>query len=182
MSGYVQPVKVFGPKETRITGVSSSGYAQSYEGSLLVGLPVGSVHAFEVIGVPNQPEAQVFATVELIDRLYPPCGKELKFPVPIELTEEELKLAANNAFITRVIYVENPNLALPIDEKQFTKTGGQQWFEARQGDDPLVVADVLGRPIAILRIGSRRPSLPGGGSAPMIIYNTGDRQSVVSGQ
>ena len=33
----------------------------------------------------------------------------------------------------------------------------QDWFDARPGEDPLQVADTLGRPMAILRMGARIP-------------------------
>ena len=160
LSGYVQPVRVFGSKEITISASSAEGYAQSEGGALLAGLQVGGVYAFSITNVPNMPEAQVYATVELVDRLHPPCGKELRFPVPVELTDQELRMAASASFVTRVIYVEDPRMALPIEEKKFSANGGQQWFEAAPGDDPLVTADILGRPIAILRIGSRKPPLP----------------------
>ncbi|TWT77854.1 hypothetical protein Pla123a_16520 [Posidoniimonas polymericola] len=167
LSGYVQPVRVFASEGVTITAASHEGYAQGGPKGLLAGLQVGGVYAFSISNVPNMPEAEVYATVEVIDRLHPPCGKELRFPVPVELTDEELRLAANASFVTRVIYVEDPRMALPVAEETFSKNGGQQWFEARPGDDPLVTADILGRPIAILRIGSRKPALP---TLPMQFY------------
>jgi hypothetical protein len=59
-------------------------------------------------------------------------------------------------FITRIIYLEDPKLALPaaIDREH------QSWFEVGPHDDPLAVADRLGRPMAILRIGGRVPADP----------------------
>lgn len=181
LSGYVQPVKVYGSQRVAISAATGSGYAQSQQGSLLVGLQVGGVYSFAMTGVPNHPEAQVYATVEVIDRLYPPCGKELKFPIPVQLTDDELKLAATGAFVTRVIYVEDPRQALPIEEKDFSKDGGQQWFEARTGEDPLVTADMLGRPVAILRIGSRRPHLPRVTSPPMQLFEVAKTPAPAAG-
>lgn len=179
LSGYVQPVKVFGPEGVKISAASGEGFTEPRDSELLAGLLVGQVYRFSVSGVPNFPELELYPTVELIDRLYPPCGKELKFPVPVELTAEELRMAANGAFVTRVIYVEDPKQALPVDQETLSASGeGQQWFEARAGDDPMVVADTLGRPIAILRVGSRRPTqLTGGGSfsygaPPIQLYDT----------
>lgn len=175
LSGYVQPVKVFASQDIGISAATGEGFAQSEQGELLVGLVVGGVYSFAVSGVPNQPEAEVFATVEVIDRLYPPCGKELRFPIPVELTDEEIKLAAGGAFVTRVIYVEDPNQALPIEQASFSESGkGQQWFEAVPGEDPLVTADLLGRPVAILRIGSRRPYLPRVSAPPMQLFHFED--------
>ena len=54
--------------------------------------------------------------------------------------------------MTRVVYVEDPKAALPVQA-----TGEQSWFEVAPGMDPLVVADSLGRPIAIVRLGGRVP-------------------------
>ena len=96
----------------------------------------------------------IYPTIELIDRLYPPPGLALRFPIPIELTQDELELAAGGAFVTRVIYVEDPLHALPVARHA---KGEQPWIEAPAGEDPLVTADRNGRPVAILRIGSRVP-------------------------
>ena len=63
-------------------------------------------------------------------------------------------MAAEGKFVTRVIYVEDPQLAIPIAEKTPSET---RWIEVRAGGDPLVTADGLGRPIAILRMGGRVP-------------------------
>ena len=57
--------------------------------------------------------------------------------------------------MTRVIYVEDPQQALPVARKANDE---QPWIEAPPGEDPLVAADRLGRPVAILRIGGRVPS------------------------
>ena len=151
--GYSQPVELRAP-----SGISLSNGGEPMVASerLLVGLEVGGVYRFRAEGVPGFPGVAVYPSVELIDRLYPPPGKEQQFPVPIDLTLEDLRLAAEGAFVTRVVYVEDPRTALPIEQND-----EQQWFEARAGDDPLVLAGELGRPIAIVRIGSRIAPPPG---------------------
>jgi hypothetical protein len=78
--------------------------------------------------------------------------------VPVELTREELLMAAQGKFITLVIYIEDPQLAIPIAEKTPSST---RWLEVEPGGDPLVTADSLGRPIAILRMGGRVPDAGG---------------------
>ena len=70
-----------------------------------------------------------------------------------ELTEEDLKLALSGRFVTRVIYIEDPLSALPVNENPRE----QRWFDAGAGADPLLTADTLGRPVAILRMGGRIP-------------------------
>ena len=120
----------------------------------MVGLAIGPVYRFKVTEIPDHPGLEVFPTVEVVDRLYPPPGQRLRFPVPVELTLDELLLAAEGRFITRVIYLEDPLLAPAIagDDQE------QPWIEARPGEDPLVMADHLGRPMAILRLGGRVPA------------------------
>lgn len=153
LSGYFQPVEIRAPQGTRIDHAVEGAFAENEPGNRLVGLLVGQVYRFRVAHIPNHEGVEVFPTIELIDRTYPPCGKELKFPVPVELTEEELGMAARGLLVTRVIYVEDPMIALPVAQRR----DEQSWYEAAPAADPLVEADALGRPIAILRIGGRYP-------------------------
>ena len=96
---------------------------------------------------------EVFPTVELIDRLCPPPGQELRFPIPIELTEDDLRLALSGHFVTRVIYVEDPAIALAaVGDPEHPS-----WFDIGPGLDPLKEARHWGRPVAILRLGGRLP-------------------------
>jgi hypothetical protein len=139
------------------------GFSSSQYNELLAGLQIGAVYRFSVAGLVNYPEVEIFPTVELIDRLYPPPNLALRYPVPIEFTLDELELAARGAFVTRVIYVEDPQQALPVARR---RDSDQPWMEAPPGEDPLVTADHFGRPIAILRIGGRVPSAAGSETCP----------------
>ncbi|MCG8448112.1 MAG: hypothetical protein MI725_00855 [Pirellulales bacterium] len=154
LSGFCQPVEIRAPQGARIAPAAGSNFLEGVPDSLLIGLQIGPVYRFRVTEIPEHPGLELFPTVELIDRLYPPVGQSLRFPIPIELTLEELLLAAEGRFITRVIYLEDPKLAPAV-----AREGQQQpWLEARPGEDPLVVADHLGRPMAILRLGGRVPN------------------------
>jgi hypothetical protein len=156
LSGYFQPVRIRAPEGARISLAEEGGFSNDASSNVLVGMQIAPVYRLRVGGfLPAEPNQEVFPTVELIDRLYPPQGLALRFPIPIELTRDELQMAADGMFVTRVIYVENPNQALPVDS---SKDDTQQWVEAPPGADPLAVADEMGRPVAILRIGGRVPS------------------------
>jgi hypothetical protein len=154
LSGYYQAVEIRAPQGARIAPALEGSFAEPQTTSLLVGLQIGPVYRFRVTEIPDHPGLEVFPTVEMVDRTYPPPGKALRFPVPIQLTEDELLMAAEGKFVTRIIYIEDPQLAIPIREKQASDT---RWIEAAPGSDPLVTADNLGRPIAILRMGGRVP-------------------------
>jgi hypothetical protein len=153
LAGACQPVEIRAPQGARIAPAAGANFLEGQRDRLMVGLTIGPVYRFRVTEIPGQPGVEIFPTVELIDRLYPPPGQSLRFPVPIELTQDELRLAAEGRFITRVVYVEDPDLAPAIARD----ANEQPWVEARAGDDPLVMADSLGRPIAIVRLGGRVP-------------------------
>jgi hypothetical protein len=147
-------VKIRAPQGAWISLAEEGSYGSPQADEVLVGMHIGFVYRLRVSGFAPEPEVDVFPTVELIDRLYPPAGLELRYPIPIELTEDELDMAAHGMFVTRVIYLEEPTQALPTRQ---TASGEQPWVEAPRGADPLVLADELGRPVAILRIGGRVP-------------------------
>jgi hypothetical protein len=118
-----------------------------------VGLLIGKVYRIKVTGIPQHEGEELFPTIEVINRLYPPPGCETQFPIPIDLAREDLEMALAGSFVTRVIYLEDPEDAFPlVQDPQRTR-----YIDAFPGDDPLEVADRMGRPMAILRIGSRQP-------------------------
>lgn len=167
-AGYFQPVELIPPEGGSVAVASDGGYQEVGRGPLRVGLLIGHVYRFKVTGIPGNEGMEVYPTVELIDRLYPPPGLETRFPIPIELTRDELEYALDGRFVTRVIYLENPLDALPAREEPKR----QGWFEVGVAQDPLHVADELGRPMAILRMGSRIPDAGetiGGRPAPPVM-------------
>lgn len=174
LSGYFQPVRIRAPQGARIALAMEGSFGLPQFGDVLAGMHIGPVYRLRVTEIPNNPGLEIFPTVEVIDRLYPPPGLALRFPIPVELTLEELELAARGAFVTRVIYVEDPQQALPVTQ---VRDGEQPWMEAPPGEDPLVAADRRGRPVAILRIGGRVPAVAnadgqfGCGAPPLIMYD-----------
>lgn len=150
--GHTQPVRIDAPKTTRIAPALTGTFSEGAEGQLLVGLQIGEVYRFEVTD--TRGDYVVYPTIELIDRLYPPQGSEQRFPIPIELTVEELRMAAAGDFVTRVIYVEDPETALPYAKG---RGGEQNYFEVFPDQDPLEAAGGMGRPVAILRMGAKAP-------------------------
>ena len=106
---------------------------------------IGAVYRIRVTNVRLAEGVEVFPTIEIIDRLYAPVDQQCRFAIPVNLTEDDLRLAATGKFVTRVIYLEDPHKALPARSNLQT----QDWFEASPGQDPLAVADGLGRPVAI---------------------------------
>ena len=153
LQGHVQPVRVIVPDGASVGVRVASGYVETNASKTSVGLIVGPVYRFKVTGIANQPGRELYPSVEVLNRLNPPEGLENEFPIEIVISQSDLEEAIEDRLVTKVIYLENPDTALPhrhlADKQPYLDVGG--------GEDPLRVARRLGRPMAILRIGSRVP-------------------------
>jgi len=152
--GYSQPIQMVLPEGAHVSAVVGGDFTEEAPAPQTYGCLIGAVYRFRVTQIPFRPGAELYPSVEVIDRTYPPPGLELQFPIPVHITQEELQYALEGKFVTRVIYLENPRTAIP----NAYEPGFQPWFEVEPGTDPIVTADSLGRPVAILRLGSRRPT------------------------
>jgi hypothetical protein len=178
--GFFQPVEIKAPQGVLISLVEGGAFEPPQPTPYKVGLLIGQVYRLRVTNVPLYQGLEVFPTIEVVDRLYAPPDQMWRFPIEIQLALEDLVLALDGKFVTRVIYLEDPLLALPVRKDP----GRQEWFEAAPGTDPLAVADQLGRPVAILRLGARLPGrTPGAdrdfffGSPPLARYAGGPNQT-----
>ncbi|HUY90955.1 MAG TPA: hypothetical protein VMV10_19620 [Pirellulales bacterium] len=156
LSGYFQPVEIRAPKGVKVSLAANGAFGDAQETPRSVGLLIAPVYRLRVSNIPGAEGLEVFPTIEVIDRLYPPPGERRRFPIPIELSEEDLQLALDGKFVTRVIYLEDPGMALPI----LDKPERPNWFDAGPGANPLQEADRWGRPLAVLRLGGRVPEDP----------------------
>lgn len=153
LPGFFQPVEIEVPQGALISLATAQQFDEAQSGPRKAGFLIGAVYRLRVTNIRLAEGLEVFPTIEVIDRLYAPPDQVRRFAIPVDITEEDLKLAMDGKFVTRVIYLEDPLHALPARENPPT----QNWFEAAPGQDPLAVADGLGRPVAILRLGARIP-------------------------
>jgi hypothetical protein len=151
--GYFQPVEVAAPGGSLVSVVVNGGFSEAMPSKLLAGMLIGPVYRLKVANIPGHEGQEVFPTIEVVDRLYPPPGQATRFPIPIVLTQEELAFALDGRYVLRVIYLEDQKMALPVSLPK----GEQQYNEIAPGQDAMEAADRLGRPVAILRMGSRVP-------------------------
>jgi hypothetical protein len=171
MAGYFQAVEVIPPAGAQISLVQEGEYQDAPPGPVLVGMQLGYVYPLKLSRLPNREGVELFPTIEVVNRLFPPEGTKTRFPVPIEISEQDIAYALNGLFVTRVVYLEDSDQALPRpDDPQ-----QQRFIDVSPQEDPLHVADRMGRPMAILRIGSRTPedsqsTASGLPSPPLQIY------------
>lgn len=149
--GYLQPVQIIGPDGTQFTA-QAGAFLEPNE-NLQAGLLVGGVYRFQISQIPGRAGAELYPTVELIDRTFPPPGLATRHPIQIQLDESDLTAALAGQLVTRVIYLEDPQLATPMVQTPLTNRP----IEVSEFQDALEVADRFGRPLAIVRIGSVAP-------------------------
>lgn len=174
LRGHFQAVELIAPQGARITFWQDGESQTSEESQLNTGMLIGEVYRFKISGIPQRQGFEIFPTVELVNRLYTPDGKESQFPIPVHFTQEDLEAALDGGFIIRVVYLEDPRNAVPLREFP----GVQTVYDVSDLQDPLHEADRLGRPMAIVRLGSRVPDTVlqqgeegfGYGSPPIRIY------------
>lgn len=157
LPGYFQPVQIKGPPGVVVAMAEDGAFAEAETAPIRVGLLIGQVYRFRLMNIPLNPGAELFPTIEIVDRLYPPQGLEYRFPIVVELSHDDIVTALNGKFLTKVIYLEDPETAVPAGHPQ----GEQPSFDIAPGSNPLEVADEIGRPVAILRMGAIVPTNPG---------------------
>ncbi|MFP6586922.1 MAG: hypothetical protein VB814_04690 [Pirellulaceae bacterium] len=153
--GYFQPIEVRAPQGTQLAFVANGQFGPSLLAPTKAGMLIGAVYRMKITNIPGLEGVEVFPSIEVINRIYPPRGLAAKFAIPIQFSLREIKMAVQGFYVTRVIYLEDPTNPIPVDEP----IGRQRTLDISYTEDPLHVADKLGRPVAILRIGSRYPQL-----------------------
>ena len=83
LPGYFQPVRIRAPQGARIALATEGGFSSSNSNDILVGMQVGPVYRLQVSDVPNAHGLELYPTIEVIDRTYPPPCQALRFPIPI---------------------------------------------------------------------------------------------------
>lgn len=163
---WLQPVRVELP-----TAGTVAVYSASPEPTGLLTSPAqfsvnaGHHYRLRLSDMPEFPGAEVYPSVELLDHLHPPVGQEQDFPIPIVFSTDDIRLALSGKLVTRVVYLEQPQLAAMLDplRREIPQS-------VAPADNALLEADRLGRPMAIVRIGGRIPSGP---DMPLSFYGTG---------
>jgi uncharacterized repeat protein (TIGR01451 family) len=150
-TGYVQPIQIIVPAGAVVSPANDGEFAVAST-DLRIGLMFGQPYRLRITDIPRHEGQELYPSIEVIDRLHPPPGQKNRFPITIEITQDDLELALNGGMVVRVIYLENPNEAFPKRDE-----GEQRSVDVLPSEDPLHVADDYGRPMAIVRLGSRVP-------------------------
>ena len=185
LPNYFQPIEIRAPEGSKVSVASQGQFGPPLETPLNVGFLIAPVYRLKLSNIPGHEGQELFPTIEVIDRLYPPRGQERRFPIPVDLNADDIELALDGKFVTRVIYLEDPTLALPVAEGRLD----QHWFDAGPGVNAVQEADRWGRPLAIVRIGGRVPDDQRGpdvhfigGTAPFMLFRPRGGQPMAPGE
>lgn len=151
--GHYQGVAFRGPGDTQFSLPIDGVFQPASDKPLCAGLLIGAVYRFKITSIPGYEGEELYPTVEIIDRTYPPESLAARFPIPINLDIEDLEDALQGRLVTRVIYLEDPSTAVPLAETPESSRA----IDIPGSQDALLVADSLGKPVAIVRIGSLTP-------------------------
>lgn len=116
----------------------------------------GYAYRFQIADMPEFPGIELFPTVEILDQLQPPPGLVNQFPVPIQITDEEIRHALQGKLVTKVVFLEQPQRASLLNSEA---PGSVE--ELASTTNLLAAADQRGRPMAIIRLGGRQPARHG---------------------
>ena len=152
---YFQHVHISAPEGAEIAPAANGTFIDPMPAPQYYALQLGKTYRFRLTNIPLMPGVELFPTVEIMDRTHPPIGEELRHAIEIEFTTEDLYAAIRGKFVTRIIYIENPETAMPISSKE---QDGQGYFDVAPTADPVSVARTLGRPVVRIQIGGRAPA------------------------
>jgi len=163
---WLQPVRVELPGEGTV-----SVYSATPEPLAMMAAPAqfavnpGHFYRLRISDMPEFPGVEIFPSIEVLDRLHPPAGTAANYPIPVVLTQADLRDAVAGSLVTRVIYLENPRMAAVADplRREFPQT-------IAPTENALQVADQMGRSMIIVRIGGRIPSGP---DMPLSFFGSG---------
>ena len=154
--GYFQPVSVSGPEGVTFS-LADNGQFQNPVSQLEAGFLVGQVYRFRITGIRGYEGAELYPTLEVIDRTYPPPGLATRYPIRIDLDHVRLRVCT-----------EPVKPGDPRDLCWKTRRPPYRWFPRQQSRfappryprksrSRWKLPTGLGRPVAIVRIGSMAP-------------------------
>ncbi|MFM9960046.1 MAG: DUF11 domain-containing protein [Planctomycetaceae bacterium] len=147
-----QPIRVELPSEGKVTWFIGS--RDEVKQAAQVKLAAGQLYRVMLSDMPEFPGIELFPSIEMLDRLHPPAGHADTFALPLTFTIDELEAAVEGRMVTKIVYIEQPQLALP-----FELTDNTSIRTVNAQANLIAEADKAGRPLALIRLGGRIPSI-----------------------
>ncbi len=155
----VQVVRFQGPEGLAVQVLSPAAEPVPIgdgRGIATVGLRRGVGYRLRVSNIPFREGAELFPVIEVVGHLHRPEGIDPgKYPIRVVFRQEDLDdVVDHGRLVTKVIYLEDPDQAIPFKLPKDQVSS----LTLNPTEPPLRVASALGRPMAIVRMGGRRPA------------------------
>lgn len=145
-------IRFIGPAGLRATFYQGQPRGRAFNAPVVVGMRPGYPYRIQFNRLPGLPGVSIYPTIEVRGSLHlPPRLSAAAYPAPVVLTDADIASVLAGNLITKVVYLENPDRAIP------TTTPPTSPFELDlpPGSHLLREAFDRGRPMLILRLGGR---------------------------
>src|SRR5262249_7676379 len=143
------------PQGTRVTAFPGTKLSKMFGAPVTLGLRPGYIYRFELTNLPYQPGKSLYPEVEVHGTLVPRPGmRYMDYPIPLVFSPSDIERAMNGTLITKVIYLEDPEKAIPAEVQPDAPVEIPENTER----EALKAARENGRFMAIVRLGDRKPS------------------------
>lgn len=117
----------------------------------------GAIYRLKLSGIPDRPGVELYPTLEVAPVTPRTDAFLAHAPIPIQFTEEDLDQVLSGNFVTKVIYLPDPEF------QELALAGVAELVSTRlnPGEDPITEADRRGSILAILRVGNLDLQLTG---------------------
>src|SRR6185436_2015554 len=113
--------------------------------------PQGAIYRLKLTNIPGRPGVELYPTLEIGPTMPRTEAYLAHNPIPIQFTEEDFDQVLSGNFVTKVIYLPDP------EYQELALAGVETLVSTRldPGIDPIVEADRRGSIMAIVRIGNK---------------------------
>ncbi len=125
--------------------------------------PQGAIYRLKLTNLPSREGVELYPTLEVAPVTPRTDAYLAHSPIPVQFTDEDLDQVLSGNFVTKVIYLPDPEF------QELALSGVETLVSTRldPGVDPIAEADRRGAILAILRVGNLDLQLGGGGGMGM---------------
>jgi hypothetical protein len=126
--------------------------------------PQGAIYRLKLTDIAGRPGVELYPTVEIAPETPRTAAFLAHNPIPVQFTEEDFDQVATSNFVTKVIYVPDPEF------QELAIAGIDMVISSRlpPGVDPIVEADRRGSILAVVRVGNIDLEIPSGEGAAIM--------------
>ncbi len=119
--------------------------------------PQGGIYQLKLTNIPGRPGVELYPTLEVAAAIPRTAAFLAHSAIPVEFTEEDFDQVLSGNFVTKVIYLPDPEF------QELAIAGVETLVSTRldPGVDPITEADNRGSILAIVRLGNKDLQIPG---------------------